>query len=410
MTDPCSAERFVSWRELEAIAGEATTWRHYLHQHPELGFEVNNTAAFVAEKLKSFGFSRVDVGLGRSGVVGELIGSRSREASSGVALRADIDALPILEANGFGHASRYKGRMHACGHDGHTAMLLAAAAYLSRHRDRVGRVVFVFQPAEEGLAGARAMLEDGLIERYRIARAFALHNRPGMRLRSIGITPGPVMAAADRITFLVHAKGGHAALPHHTVDPVVVGSSIVLDCQAIISRAISPMAPAVLTIPVFEAGTVRNVIPDKVRLHGTLRSLDDMARNTIHAKLRFLAGGKAIEHSTPIDLDIEEGYPATVNNEAIVDEILALGDAAQFDIERVEPMMASDDFGYMLERVPGAYIFIGNGESAGLHEPGYDFDDRLIFEGARFWVELAMACCNPSLDRDGSGDLEPTDT
>ncbi len=377
---------------LASIIADAIGWRRHLHMHPEIGFEVGDTAGFVAGKLRNFGLDQVDVGVG-GGVVGVLEGQRRSGQGSTMALRAELDALPMLELNRFEHASRFPGRMHACGHDGHMAMLLAAAAFLARRRERVGRIVFVFQPAEEGEAGARAMLEAGLVERYGITHAVALHNRPGMTPGALAMLPGPVMAAADRITFLVQTAGGHAALPHLTADPVVVGSSIVIGCQLIVSRHVSPLQPAVLTIPVFEAGTVRNVIPARVRLHGTLRTFDQAVRHGIHAKLRHLAAAQAISHGAEVRVEIEEGYPAVINSPEIAAKLSRMAETEDFRIEAQGPMMASDDFAYILNAVPGAYVFIGNGDSSGLHQPTYDFNDSTLLPGARFWIGLGKSAC-----------------
>lgn len=373
---------------LANIASDAIRWRHHLHMHPEIGFEVADTARFVADKLRSFGLDQIDVGFG-GGVVGVLDGQLPSEDGT-IALRAEMDALPMPELNRFDHASRYAGRMHACGHDGHMAMLLAAAAFLAKRRERVRRVVFVFQPAEEGEAGARVMIENGLVERYGIVRAVALHNRPGMAVAAFSISPGPVMAAADRISFLIHASGGHAALPHLTPDPVVVGASIVIGCQLIVSRHVPPLQPVVLTIPVFEAGTVRNVIPARVRLHGTLRTFDQSVRHAIHEKLRCLADAQAVSHAADVRVEIEEGYPAVVNSSEIAVELSRIAEKSDFRTEAAGPMMASDDFAYIANAVHGAYVFIGNGFSAGLHEPTYDFNDEILSEGARFLIESGL--------------------
>jgi amidohydrolase len=372
---------------LQSIAADAVNWRRHLHMHPEIGFDVPDTARFIAERLHSFGLDQVDVDVG-GGVVGVLEGKQGARYGT-LALRAEMDALPILELNRFDHASRNVGRMHACGHDGHMAMLLAAAAFLSKHREGVGRIAFVFQPAEEGDAGARAMLEHGLVERYGITRAIALHNRPGIHDGALALLPGPVMAAADRITFLINASGGHAAMPHLTADPVVVGASIIIGCQLIVSRHVSPLQPAVLTIPVFEAGTVRNVIPPRVRLHGTLRTVNQSVRRTVHEKLRQLANAQAASHDADVQVEIEEGYPAVVNNAETVAELSRIAEQSGFRIEPADPMMASDDFAYIADAVPSAYAFIGNGKSAGLHEPTYDFNDAVLLKGALFWIETS---------------------
>src|SRR5467141_1569765 len=268
------------------LHGEITAWRHDIHAHPELLYDVHRTAASVAEKLKSFGCDEVVTGIGRTGVVGVIRGGRGGDGGRVIGLRADMDALPIEEANDFPHKSTVPGKMHACGHDGHTSMLLGAARYLAETRNFAGTAVVIFQPAEEGGAGGKAMLQDGLMERFRIEEVYGMHNYPGLAVGEFAIRPGPLMAAADRLTIEIEGQGGHAARPHFTVDPVVVGAQIINQIQSIVARNVDPLQSAVISICVFHAGSADNVIPQTAFLRGTARSLNPQVRDVLETRLR----------------------------------------------------------------------------------------------------------------------------
>ncbi len=374
------------------LVPEITDWRRDLHRHPELLYDLPRTSALVAEKLRAFGIDEVITGLAGTGVVGVLHG-RSGPGGPTVALRADMDALPITEASGKPWASTRAGRMHACGHDGHTAMLLGAARYLAETRAFEGSVVFVFQPAEEGGGGALRMIEDGLFERVRIDRIFGIHNLPGLEVGRIAVKPGPTMAAADRFRIEIRGRGGHAAMPHQAVDPLLVGSQIVVALQSIVARVVDPLEPAVVTVTRFRAGETDNVIAATAFLAGTVRTLDEALREDVAARLARIARLTAEAHGAVAEVEMIRGYPVTVNDPgaaAFVGEVArrVVGEAA---VEAATAMMGAEDFAYYLEHRPGAYLFLGNGPSAGLHHPAYDFDDGAIATGVSFWATLAEA-------------------
>lgn len=374
-----------------------------MHRHPELGFEVERTSGFVANQLRSFGFDEVATGIGRTGVVGRLKGKHGSSSNSGnVAFRADMDALPIHEQTGRSYKSANPGKMHACGHDGHTAMLLAAAKYLAETRDFPREIAFVFQPAEEVIGGASEMLADGLIENFGIGRAFALHNLPGLAVGAFAVRVGPIMAASDVVTIEITGTGGHAAAPHTCVDPVIVGASILLNIQTIVSRGISPLESAVLTFPIFEAGVAVNVIPDKVKLRGAIRTLSPQVRRKVMTRIAEISRAAGIAFGIDVRTEFEDGYPATVND---ADSVTMLREAtARIPTaaltEPCDPLMATEDFSYFLGKVPGALAFIGNGDTARLHQPLYDFNDEALLFGASFWVSMAQGKC--LFDRDAS--------
>jgi amidohydrolase len=374
-------------------ASEIAEWRHDLHRHPELLYDLHRTAEVVADRLRGFGLDEVATGLGRTGVVGVLHG-RSGPGGRTVALRADMDALPITEITGKPWASTVDGRMHACGHDGHTAMLLGAARHLAETRAFEGTIVFVFQPAEEGGGGAMAMIDDGLFERFPVDEIYGLHNMPGLDVGRFAIRPGPIMAAADRLTIDITGRGGHAAKPHDTIDPVLVGAHMVTALQSIVSRTVDPLHAAVVSITQFNAGTTDNVIPQTAQLSGTVRALDPVVRQTVEAKIHHIARATADLFGAEAAVTYRRGYPVTVNDPSAARFAAdvarrIVGDAAVS--EDVAPMMGAEDFSYYLERKPGAFIFMGNGPSAGLHHPAYDFDDGAIAYGTSWWVALAEA-------------------
>jgi hippurate hydrolase len=374
------------------LVPEIVEWRHDMHRNPELLYDLPRTSAFVAEKLREFGCDEVITGLAGTGVVGVLHG-RKGPGGKAVALRADMDALPIVEASGRPWASTRPGVMHACGHDGHTAMLLGAAKHLSETRGFDGSVVFLFQPAEEGGGGALRMIEDGLFEKVRIDRIFAIHNLPGLEVGRMALVDGPVMAAADRFRIRVTGRGGHAALPHQAVDPVVIGSQIVLAAQTLVARRTDPLASAVVSVTRFVAGETDNVIADEAMIAGTIRTLDEAVRSEIAERFSAMVRLTAEAHGGSADLEIRRGYPVTVNDPGEV--AFAAGVARSvFGEDHVgpgTPMMGAEDFAYLLARRPGAYLFLGNGPSAGLHHPAYDFDDGALPGGVAFWSALAQA-------------------
>ena len=368
---------------------EIAAWRQDLHAHPELRYDVHRTAAFVADKLKSFGCDEVVPGIGQTGVVGVI---RGRNGDKVVALRADMDALPLEEETGLPYKSQNPGKMHACGHDGHTAMLLGAAKYLAETRNFSGTAVVIFQPAEEGGAGALAMVKDGLIPRFGIQEVFGMHNFPGLPLGQFAIRPGPFMASADHLTIDVEGKGGHAARPHLSIDTILVGAQIINQLQSIVARNIDPLDAAVVSICMFQAGHTDNVIPQHARLRGTARALNDRVRQTLLQRIEEVVQGTARLYGAKAKLTCTNGYPVLVNNDrqtefaASVAREIAGNDKVDTD---VAPVMGAEDFAFMLGERPGAFIFVGNGDSAGLHHPAYNFNDEAIPAGTSYWVRLA---------------------
>ncbi|MFL9498675.1 M20 aminoacylase family protein [Rhodopseudomonas palustris] len=375
---------------ITTIADEAIVWRRDIHAHPELMYDLDRTSALVADLLRQFGCDEVVTGLGRTGVVG-LVHGRGRSANRAIGLRADMDALPIEEDTGVAYASQTPGRMHACGHDGHTAMLLGAAKHLAATRDFNGSVAFIFQPAEEGGAGAKAMIEDGLFSRFPIDEVYGMHNKPGLPIGQFATRAGAVMASTDRIEIEIEGIGGHAARPQHSIDPVVVGAQIVTALQTIVSRTLDPLASAVVSITNFHAGSAFNVIPQKANLVGTARALDGKVRDRLEARIAELSTLIAQAHGATARVTYERGYPVTCNHaeqtDFAADTAAAIAGNHQVDRD-LAPMMGAEDFSYMLEQRPGALIFLGNGDSAGLHHPRYDFADAAIPYGIAYWSKL----------------------
>jgi len=374
------------------LHGEITAWRHDLHAHPELLYDVHRTAATVAEKLKAFGCDEVVTGIGRTGVVGLIRGSKSGgDGDKVIGLRADMDALPIDEANDLPYKSTVPGKMHACGHDGHTAMLLGAARYLAETRNFAGTAVVIFQPAEEGGGGGRAMVQDGLMERFGVEQVYGMHNFPGLPVGEFAIRPGPIMAAADRLTIEIEGKGGHAARPHLSIDTVLVGAQIINQIQSIVSRNVDPLQAAVVSICMFQAGNTDNVIPQTALLKGTARSLDPKVRDLLEARLHAVVEGTAHLYGATAKLTYKRDYPVLRNHEretsfaaSVAGEIVG---GSHVNTAMV-PVMGAEDFSFMLEERPGAFIFVGNGPSAGLHHPAYNFNDEVIPIGTSYWVKL----------------------
>ena len=367
-------------------------WRRDIHEHPELLYDVHRTAAFVADRLREFGCDEVATGLGRTGVVGVIKGRKpaGKADIKVIGLRADMDALPIEEATNLPYASKTPGLMHACGHDGHTAMLLGAARYLAETRNFAGDAVVIFQPAEEGGAGAAAMIKDGLMDRFGIEQVYGMHNNPGIPVGSFAIRPGPIMAATDAIDIQIEGLGGHAARPHKCIDSVLVGAQLITALQSIVSRSVDPLESAVISICEFHAGNARNVIPQTAVLKGTVRTLTAKVRGLVEKRIREVVAGVAQITGAKIDLVYERGYPVTVNHAAQTDVAIEVAReiAGEANVRESPPMMGAEDFAYMLEARPGAFIFCGNGDSAGLHHPAYNFNDDAIVFGTSYWIKL----------------------
>lgn len=377
---------------IERMLPDLVAWRHDLHAHPEIAFQEHRTSAVVAEKLKSFGLE-VHTGLAGTGVVGVL---RCGEGAS-VGLRSDIDALPIEEATGLPYASTNPGRMHACGHDGHTTMLLGAARLLAEDRPKRGTFVFIFQPAEENEGGARVMIEEGLFTRFPVDTVFGLHNWPGLPVGQIAVHAGPVMAAFDTFEAVIEGKGSHGAMPHQGVDPITISSQLQAAWQTIVSRTIDPLEPAVISVTQIHAGDTWNVIPDKLVLRGTVRSFRPEVRDLLEAKMAKRAELICAAYDASCSFTYKRCYPATINSlrEAETARRAALLSAGVDNVFTDRPpSMAAEDFAFMLEERPGAYVWIGNGSDQGgrnLHSPNYDFNDALLPHGVRYWVGLAQA-------------------
>ncbi|MBP2309036.1 amidohydrolase [Azospirillum melinis] len=378
---------------IAAFQDDMTAWRRDIHAHPELGFEEKRTSDIVATKLAEFGIA-VHRGLGGTGVVGTLTGLGTGSGRT-IGLRADMDALPMPEANDFDHASRHAGKMHACGHDGHTTMLLGAARYLAETRNFDGTVHFIFQPAEEGLGGAKRMIDDGLFQQFDCEQVYGLHNWPELPAGRIAVHPGPVMAAANQFEIQVTGHGAHAAMPHRGIDPVLVSAHIVTAAQSLVSRGTNPAESAVVSITVVEAGTAANVIPDSARMRGTMRTFSEENHRRIQEQFGRLVTSIAEGLGATAELRFRPGYPATVNSEPEA-RIAAAAAAKVVGEENVvwapDPTMAAEDFGYMLKERPGAYIWLGHGGHLGsscrLHNPHYDFNDAILTTGASYWASL----------------------
>ena len=378
---------------IAAFQDDMTAWRRDIHAHPELGFEEKRTSDIVAAKLAEFGIT-VHRGLGGTGVVGTLKGLGTGSGRT-IGLRADMDALPMPEANDFDHASRHAGKMHACGHDGHTTMLLGAARYLAETRNFDGTVHFIFQPAEEGLGGAKRMIDDGLFRQFDCEQVYGLHNWPELPAGQIAVHPGPVMAAANQFEIHVTGHGAHAAMPHRGIDPVLVSAHIVTAAQSLVSRGTNPAESAVVSITVVEAGTAANVIPDSARMRGTMRTFSEENHRRIQEQFGRLVSSIAEGFGAKAELRFRPGYPATINSEPEA-RIAAAAAARVVGEENViwapAPTMAAEDFGYMLRERPGAYIWLGHGGHLGsscrLHNPHYDFNDAILTTGASYWASL----------------------
>ena len=384
--------------QLQALSDEFTALRRDIHQHPELGYQEFRTSELVAERLAAWGY-QVTRGLGGTGVVGQLVRGTSGQGGKRLGLRADMDALPIQEATGLPHASCHAGLMHACGHDGHTATLLAAAKHLAEQGDFDGTLNLIFQPAEEGLGGARKMMEDGLFEQFPCDAIFAMHNMPGFPRGKLLLREGATMASSENITITLEGQGGHGAMPHVAIDPVVAGSAIVLGLQTIVARNVAPLQMSVITVGAFNAGQANNVIPQRATLELSVRSLDREMHQLLNRRIRELVEAQAQSYGCQASIEFRGGYPVLVNTQPETDfaRQVALELVGPENVElQTAPLTGSEDFAFMLEQLPGSYLFIGNGDQASgghgacmVHNPNYDFDDGNIAIGAAFWARLA---------------------
>jgi len=371
---------------------EMTGWRHDFHMHPELQYDVHRTAGIVAKLLREFGCDEVVEGIGQTGVVGVINGNTNNSGKT-IGLRADMDALPIPEQTGLPYASTVPGKMHACGHDGHTTMLLGAAKYMCETRNFDGRAVVIFQPAEEGGGGGLAMCEDSMMDRFGINEVYGLHNAPGIPVGQFAIRPGPLMASADEFVITVKGKGGHAAEPHRAIDTTLVAAQIVVSLQTIVARNVDPLQNVVVTVGTFKTDSeASNVIAHEVVMEGTVRTLDESCRDIAEKRVREVAEGTAMVHGATVEINYRRGYPVTVNHE---DETTYAADVAKSVAGQVEdnvnPIMPAEDFSYMLLERPGAYIFLGNGDTAVCHHPEYNFDDEALPFGASWLSGMVEA-------------------
>ncbi len=377
--------------EVSALVPRMRGWRHHLHAYPETAFEETATAAFVAERLRAFGLE-VHTGLARTGVVGVL---ENGGPGSSIGLRADLDALHIRESTGVAHASRHEGRMHACGHDGHTAMLLGAAAALAQRRRFAGTVHFVFQPAEENEGGGRVMVEEGLFERFPMQSVYGLHNWPRLPVGRIATRAGPLMGAFDIFEIVVTGKGAHAAMPDQGKDPMLFVAHLIQALQTIPARNLHPLDAGVVSVTQVHGGDTWNVIPEEITLRGTVRSFEPAVRDLIEARMRSIVDGIAAMFEMQATVRYERRYPATVNTPAETAHALAAAAAVVGDADvdaDPRPELGSEDFAYLLQAKPGCYAWLGAGtgpDSPGLHSPRYDFNDDVLAIGASYWVRLA---------------------
>jgi len=372
------------------LADEITAWRRDFHENPELGYDVHRTAGIVAERLKSFGCDEVVTGIGRTGVVGVIKG-KTNASDKVIGLRADMDALPIMEATNLPYASKVPGKMHACGHDGHTAMLLGAAKYLAETRNFDGTAVVIFQPAEEGGGGGDAMVKDGLMERFGIQEVYGMHNWPGVPVGHFAMRKGPVMAAADRFTITIEGKGGHAAYPHNCIDPIVTAAHVITALQSVASRSVDPLESVVVSVCTIRAGDTFNVIPQAATLLGTVRTLSPAIRDLAERRIRSIVESTCAAFGATAAIEYNRGYPVTVNDAEKTEFVASVAKAVAGESAvqtSFPPEMGAEDFSYMLEKRPGAYIFLGNGDTAGVHHPAYDFNDAAAPYGVSLWAKI----------------------
>jgi hippurate hydrolase len=374
---------------LAEMHAEITGWRRHLHENPELQFDVHETAAFVVERLKEFGITDITTGIGQTGVVATIKG-RTDTSGKVIGLRADMDALPIHEATGLDYASKTPGKMHACGHDGHTAMLLGAAKYLAETRNFDGTVALIFQPAEEGGGGGREMCRDGMMDRWGIQEVYGMHNMPGYAVGEFAIRPGALLASADMFDITITGQGGHAAAPHRAIDTNLAAAHVVVALQSIASRNVDPLAQVVVSVCTMRSDSeAHNVIPQTVLLRGTVRALDADVRDLAEVRLKKIVTATADAYDCTVDIDYERGYPITVNAEANTDIAADIAEIVAGKVDRnTPPIMAGEDFSFMLEERPGAYMFLGNGEGPMVHHPEYNFNDDAIPAGCSWFAEL----------------------
>jgi len=376
---------------IAAMKDEMTEWRQDIHMHPELGFEEFRTSNLVAEKLEAWGIE-VHRGVGQTGVVGVLKGSG--DASKSIGLRADMDALPMQEDNDFAHKSRHDGKFHGCGHDGHTSMLLGAAKYLAETRNFDGTVNFIFQPAEEGMGGGKAMIDDGLFDRFSSDEVYGMHNWPAIPAGEAALRPGPMMAAADEFKVTIRATGGHAAMPHYTIDPLIVATQIVQAFQTLVSRNTNPIEPAVISVTQMHIGSAYNVIADEGWMGGTVRTFNSEIQDSIEAGMKRIVESVGAAFGAEAELNFKRGYPATVNHAEQTEKAARIAESVlgEGKVSRdMEPVMGAEDFSFMLELRPGAYIAIGQAggpSSCMVHNPRYDFNDEILPIGASFFATL----------------------
>ena len=363
------------------------SWRHYFHEHPELAYKEINTSKKVVELLKEFNVDNIETGIGGTGVVAVI------ENGSGktLGLRADMDALPIREENNKPYCSKNTGIMHACGHDGHTTMLLGAAKYLSESRKFKGKVVLIFQPAEEGFAGAKAMIDDGLFKKYPVDEIYGMHNMPNLKSGMLAVEEGPRLAAADNFEIEIIGKGAHGAMPSNSIDPILCGSAIVQNLQHIVSRNSNPKETLVITVASFHSGNANNVIPKTAKLNGTIRYYSDEIGKMVRKRFYEVVNNTCQTFGAKPEISFKKGYPATVNHkkQSLFAYNVAKKVSGKNSSNNQTPMMGSEDFSYFLKQVPGAFAWIGNGKSASLHNPKYDFDDNILCTGASFLATLA---------------------
>ena len=398
--DPVASGDPAAIEALGSYLPQMTEWRRHIHANPETAFEEVGTAAYVVERLRSFGVDEIHEGIARTGVVGVIRAGTSEQA---IGLRADLDALDMQEHTGLDWQSRNPGKHHACGHDGHTTMLLGAAKHLASTRRFDGTVYLIFQPAEENEGGGRVMVEEGLFDRFPMQRVFGMHNIPGIEANTFAVKPGPMMASYDIFEITIKGTGAHGAMPHQGVDPIVIGAELTMKLQTIVSRNVDPMEPAVLSVTKFHSGSAWNVIPDDTVIGGTVRAFSVDVQAQVEARIRTLCEGTAISHGASISVRYERRYPPTVNSEAEA-ELCARVATSLVGTDRVrrdpKPLTGSEDFAWMLLAKPGCYVWIGNGTGSQggcmVHNPGYDFNDGILSTGAAYWVRLAETALAPA--------------
>ncbi len=375
---------------IAAMTPEITAWRRDLHENPELMYDVHRTAGIVADKLKAFGCDEIVPGIGRTGVVGVIRG-KTNTSGRVIGLRADMDALPMEELTGLPYASKVPGKMHACGHDGHTAMLLGAAKYLAETRNFDGTAVVIFQTAEEGGAGGKAMVDDGMMDRWGINEVYGMHTAPGIPVGQFATRTGAILASADFFFIEIEGKGCHAAEPHKGIDPLVVGANILLAFQSIVARNLDPMKSGVVTVGSFNGGHATNIVPQHVKISGTVRALEPAVRDLLHKRVVETAENIGKAYGATVKVDYQRNYPVTVNHPKETDFAVKVARDI-VGIEKVEaditPIMGGEDFSFMLNARPGNMIWIGNGDTAACHHPAFDFDDNAIAFGVTYWSRL----------------------